>query len=198
MIHKTSSSEAAAAPSPGEYAVLSRATFDPRLRRYWFWQTAFVLILTVVGLAFLPFWLLGVGQIWTRKLFDSMEAELTERSLHYRKGLFFKVEKTIPLEQIQDLTIHEGPLLKALGICSLAVETAGQNTAGGGVARLTGIAGARNFRNAVLGRRDALKAGTFSTRAMEADGAPTVEVGQLSRVEDLLTEIRDLLAQHGR
>ncbi len=182
------------ATAAGEYAALSGATFDSRLRWYWFWQVALILILTGVGVLALPFWLFGIGQVWTRKLFESMQAELTEKSLNYRKGVFFKVEKTIPLEQIQDLTIHEGPLLKALGICSLAVETAGQNTAGGGVARLTGIAGAREFRNSVLASRDAVKAGGW-TAASRADASATATDDEMSRVVDLLTEIRDLLAK---
>lgn len=174
----------------GGYQVLSKATFDPRLRRYWFWQAALLMIVTFVGIVVLPFWLLGLGQIWTRKLFNTLESELTEKSLNYRKGLFFRVEKTIPLEQIQDLTIHEGPLLKALGICSLAVETAGQNTAGGGMARLTGIQDARVFRNEVLARRDALKQGMVISPQRQLDSSG--DQGQ--QVVSLLTEIRDQLA----
>lgn len=141
-----------------ESRVLERAEFDPKLRAYWFWNAVFVLVVSVVGLLALPFWLLGFGQWWTRRQFRAMEAELCERSLNYRKGVLFKVEKTIPLEQIQDLTLREGPLLKVLGLCSLSIETAGQSATSGSDARLTGVRDARAFRDAVLARRDHLRA----------------------------------------
>lgn len=187
-----SDNPSSSASGGADYAVLKTASFDRKLRLYWLFQAAFIMLVSVVGIVLLPFWLLGIGQVWTRRLFESMEAELTERSLNYRKGLFFKVEKTIPLEQIQDLTIHEGPFLKALGICSLAVETAGQNTAGGGMARLTGIKDARDFRNAVLARRDVLKAGGSS--AHDSVSGAAAASGDLGKVVELLTEIRDQVA----
>ena len=147
--------------------VLERAEFDPKLRTYWFWNAVFVLVASIVGIVVLPFWILGFGQWWTRRQFRAMEAELCERSLNYRKGVLFKVEKTIPLEQIQDLTLREGPLLKALGLCSLSIETAGQSATSGSDARLTGVRDARTFRDAALARRDLLR-GKSSSAAHEA------------------------------
>jgi len=44
--------------------------------------------------------------------------------LEFKKGIFFRVEKTIPLENIQDLTFNEDPLLRYLDLRVLKIETA--------------------------------------------------------------------------
>ena len=171
----------------GEGRVLERAEFDPKLRTYWFWNAALVLLVSIVGIVVLPFWLLGFGQWWTRRQFRAMEAELCERSLAYRRGVLFKVEKTIPLEQIQDLTLREGPLLKALGLCSLSIETAGQSATSGSDARLTGVRDARVFRDAVLTRRDVV-------RGNRTESAPAGGGGEGGGTEEILRAIQADLA----
>lgn len=174
----------------GGDVVLERAEFDPKLRTYWFWNAVFVMVATVIGILVVPFWLLGFGQWWTRRQFRAMEAELCERSLSYRRGVLFKVEKTIPLEQIQDLTLREGPLLKALGLCSLSIETAGQSATSGSDARLTGVRDARAFRDAALARRDVLRGKRDShsapQRPMQADDV----AGLLQAIQADLAAIR--------
>lgn len=171
----------------GRGRILEKAEFDPKLRTYWFWNAVFVLVASLVGIVVLPVWLLGFGQWWTRRQFRAMEAELCERSLNYRKGVLFKVEKTIPLEQIQDLTLREGPLLKALGLCSLSIETAGQSATSGSDARLTGVRDARAFRDAVLARRDVLRG-----KAPESSASSTRRGG--GEVEGILRAIQADLA----
>lgn len=186
---------ASGAVRSGDEVILEKAEFDPKLRTYWFWNAAFVMVASVIGIVVLPFWILGFGQWWTRRQFRAMEAELCERSMSYRRGVLFKVEKTIPLEQIQDLTLREGPLLKALGLCSLSIETAGQSATSGSDARLTGVRDARAFRDAVLSRRDLVR-GKAESRSSSPDPMQAGDVeGVLRAIQSDLAAIRKRLEQ---
>lgn len=172
---------------------LARARFDEKLKVYWFVQVVLVMLATVAGIVTIPFWLLGWGQWYTRRAFEALQCVLTDRSLVVRRGILFKVEKTIPLDKIQDLSLREGPLLKAFGLMSVKVETAGQSAAqGGSEANLLGIVDARQFRDRVLEQRD----------RVSGSGSPRVEAGTAADEKtQLLREIRDAvvtLAQHSR
>lgn len=63
---------------------------------------------------------------------------ITDRSLRIREGLAEVKEKTMSFANIQNLSIHQGPLQRILGIQDLQVRTAG----GGG-----GLAGAEGSEN---------------------------------------------------
>lgn len=162
----------------GNEKVLLEAEFDPRLQAYWTITALIVGLFTCVGMLWVPFQIMI-----NRRRFESLSCELTERSLHIRKGFIFKVEKTIPLDKIQDLSLHEGPLLRYLGLCSLHVETAGQGTAQGqSDAALSGVVNATEFRNAVIERRDLVTGMAPTAAPVAAPGAGR---------DDVLDEIRD-------
>ena len=67
------------------------------------------------------------------------------------------VEKTIPLENIQDVTFIEGPILRYFHLSTLKFETAGSGAGQANDMHLTGIIDAHDFRNRILDARDALK-----------------------------------------
>lgn len=160
--------------------ILLQASFDPKLRVYWFWSGVWILAVSVIGILILPFWFLGLGQLICARRFVYQRAALTSRTLHIQSGYWFKIEKHVPLDKIQDISLREGPLLRALGLASLSVETAGQSQDGGSDASLSGLMDAVAFRDAVLAQRDRL-----------AGAVPSAE----KRPEELeiLLEIRDLL-----
>ncbi len=135
--------------------IVMEAEFHPVIKTYLFIYVIFFLVATVFGILLIPFWLLGLGTFATKKYYDNLKCLLTERTLEFRKGYLFRVEKTIPLDKIQDLTLREGPLLRMFGICILSIETAGQaNPQGTSDAKLIGIRKAREFREKVLEQRD--------------------------------------------
>lgn len=170
--------------------LLFAAQFDTKLRRYWFLQILLVLVVTVAGIAIVPFWILGWGQWYVRRTFDALHCELHERTLVVKRGIVFKVEKTIPLYKIQDLTVREGPLLRWLGLRSLKIETAGQGTPGTAEADLVGIIDPLEFRDKVLRQKD-VRVGEVRVPQ------PTADLERPDAVR-LLTEIRDLLKETGR
>ena len=99
-----------------------------------------------------------LSTVYTILYFQTLECYLTSRVLVYRRGLFVKIEKTIPLTRIQDLGMVQGPLMRAFGIHKLKIETAGQSTPGGaGEAALIGVVDAPAFRDLVRRLRNLLE-----------------------------------------
>lgn len=171
--------------------VLIEARFNPLIRSYLLLSTALVLCLTVIGIPLAVLWLLGLGQWWTRRYFAALHCELDEDALRFRKGIVFQVEKTIPLENIQDVTFIEGPLLRRFELSTLKFETAGSSGAqtGSSDMQLTGIIGAAEFRQEILRRRNLLRRGERPAAAPLA-GA---EAELLKRISGQLDELLALL-----
>lgn len=95
----------------------------------------------------------------------------------------FKVEKTIPLENIQDLTFIENPILKILQLKILKIETASQSHPMKSDMQLVGIIETNAFKEAVLDQREKL------TNRKSAD----VSKGETSEIVSLLKDIKKLL-----
>jgi membrane protein YdbS with pleckstrin-like domain len=164
-----------------------KATFNRAVKTYIVWVGAIILFITLAGIPLAILWLLGPGWIIARRYYNSLECELTDSKLKFKKGVLVNVEKTIPLENIQDLTYIEGPILRAFKLSILKVETAGNSGSSSADMRLIGINEAQEFRNKVLEQRDLLKAvhhPSFSENS-------STEV--LSEIRDAVLEIRDLL-----
>ena len=120
----------------------------------------------------------------SRRFYDNLECQLTHRHLEFKKGVLFKVEKTIPLENIQDLTFIENPLLKYLDLRILKIETAGQSNPKGSDMKLIGIVDSANFKQQVLKQREVIQSNSRqSTQSMSSNEKTNI----------LLEEIRDLL-----
>jgi membrane protein YdbS with pleckstrin-like domain len=127
--------------------------FDPRLKTYTMVGVSALLAITIFGIILIPFWLI-FGKIYVNRHYDSLFCELTTRALHFKKGIWFQTERTVPLDKIQDLTFKEGPILRYFGLSYLKIETAGQSVQGAADMSLTGIIDARKFREMVLDQRD--------------------------------------------
>ena len=166
--------------------VLAKAVFDPKVKIYWYTQGIFlhaVLVMAVVGAFTLPLWIV-FGWFIVNKQYENIHATLHPGNVHLKSGVFYRSEKTIPLEKIVDLSLHTGPLLNAFGLASVQVETAGSSAQAGADMVLHGLSNATEFRDAVLAQRDLVSAG--GGPAPKAAGPSTVEV---------LIEIRDSLAR---
>ena len=132
---------------------LYEAKFEPRIKTYVHATTIITLAITVVGIILIPIWLI-FGTFYLNRYFDSLFCELTTRALHFKKGVLFTTERTVPLDKIQDLTFKEGPLLRYFGLSSLMIETAGSSAGNMADMKLTGIIDAAKFRKMVLEQRD--------------------------------------------
>lgn len=173
--------------SQSELTLPLKVSFNPIIRTYLLLYIAFFMAITVIGILLLPLWFLGVGQWWSRHYFHNLECELSERSLRFKKGILVQVEKTIPLENIQDVTFVEGPLLRYFNLCILKFETAGQSPNQAHDMELIGIIDAQNFRTHIIEQRQKLIAARNNQHPVETDQT------LLSEIRDSLRDIRQLL-----
>ncbi|MEM9751832.1 MAG: PH domain-containing protein [Planctomycetota bacterium] len=161
------------------------ATFSPKVQAYWMLSGTIVcafMCLGLIGFVALPLWLV-FGSIFTTKYRNSLSCELTDRSLKFGKGIWTRVEKTVPLEKITDLGMVQGPIMRKFCLHTLSVETAGQSSPNGGsLLRLTGIEDTIDFREAVLEQRDRL--------ALEGLGSDTKRAS-VNRNEDVSSSLND-------
>lgn len=162
------------------------AKFNPRLKTYIYASGIALCIITMVGILALPFWLI-FGKMYIDKYFENLFCELTTRSLHFKKGVLFTTERTIPLDKIQDLTFREGPILRYFGLASLKVETAGQSAANTADMTLLGIMDSANFRMSVMDQRDEVT--NLGGRATSSTDSNTKDLD----VAQILSEIHQTL-----
>jgi putative membrane protein len=169
-----------------------RAAFNPLIRPYLVVTIGFTMIITIIGIPLAVVWFLGAGSWWARHYFDKLDCELTDQSIRFRKGILVQVEKTIPLENIQDVTFIEGPILKHFNLSTLKFETAGGGQGMSANMELTGIIDAQTFRNEILAARDRLK---HRAAPQSAKSESDDVVAVLLRIESRLDEIADRLAK---
>ena len=129
------------------------AQFEPRIKTYIHASVILTMAITIFGIVLIPVWLIA-GSYYLNRYFDNLYCELTTRALHFKKGVLFTTERTVPLDKIQDLTFKEGPLLRYFGLSSLMIETAGNSAARMADMKLIGIIDAPEFRQMVLEQRD--------------------------------------------
>jgi putative membrane protein len=169
--------------------ILQEVQFDPKVKLYWYLQGVWLhlmLVFAFVGVFTLPIWIV-VGWFVAAKRYEHLEATLTETSIHLKQGYITKVEKTIPLEKIQDVGMRTGPLLNLFGIASIQIETAGSSAPGSDMV-LAGVVDPANFRNAVLSQR-----GKVSGVGPAAASGDPDSLGVLTDIRDSLQRIEGLL-----
>ncbi len=169
-----------------------RTRFNPLIRPYLVLSVGFSLLVTIIGIPLAILWFLGIGQWWARHYFDKLECELTPRALRYRKGILVTVEKTIPLENIQDVTFIEGPLLKRFNLSILKFETAGNSAGQANDMKLIGIIDAHDFRARILAARDEMTR-VNSTGVATGGQSETAQLEALRAIDGTLKEILALL-----
>ena len=120
-------------------------------------------------------------KIFLTHIIASWECVLTSRSLNVKKGVFVKIEKTVPLEKITDLQMVQGPIMRHFNLHRISVETAGQSGPGSLIS-LIGIKDTEAFRKDVLEQRDRMG------KTLDGNTAPAS-----SSSDAVLLEIRDSL-----
>src|SRR6185369_9823789 len=168
-----------------ENMVIREASFDPKVKTYIFIVVIFYLFISFIGWIVIPFWLCGLGQWLSNKFFHTLKCTLTSKQLKFSKGLILHIEKTIPLENIQDLSFIGGPILRWFGLTMIKVETAG---GGGGqhsnMMSMIGINDAEEFKMMILNQREKIIKEKNQGHSVSA-------VSNNNLNEKLLTEIKN-------
>jgi len=171
-----------------EPKIIQQATFNERIRKYIFWVIAFYLLVSVAGIPLILIWVAGLGQSISKRYYEKLQCRLTDTHLEFKKGVMFRVEKTIPLENIQDLTFLDNPFLRWFDLRILKIETAGSSNPQGSDMKLIGIIDTPEFKEKVLEHRSIIRNKNLSQVSGQSGSNSEEIVG-------LLKEIRDLLAK---
>jgi membrane protein YdbS with pleckstrin-like domain len=173
--------------------ILKKASFNPKLKTYIFLVVLFYMIVSVIGIVLVPFWIFGLGQWLSSKFYNTLKCELSDKNLYFSKGIILHIEKTIPLENIQDLSFFGGPILRAFGLTFIKVETAG----GGGASHsnmmsIPGVDDAEEFKNMILSQREKV---IKQKSTGSVDHVNTNDSEILKEIKNELVEIKNLLAK---
>ena len=163
-------------------------------------EPAALLIMPPMALLFL--FIVGCVYVNVRIDYDMRYYIVTDRSLRIRQGAFIIKEMTLTHANVQNLNIVQGPLQRAFGIKSLAVDTAGGGGAQAGAHgsghsfQMAGIENAVEVRDLVLGY---LKQAGMGTGLGDPDddsgrsslqGLSTAGLAALREVRDEATALR--------
>ncbi|MBN8693219.1 MAG: PH domain-containing protein [Bacteroidetes bacterium] len=178
-----------------ENYIIRQATFNPKVKTYIFIVVMFYLIVSFIGLVVLPFWIFGLGQWLSNKFFNTLKCELGNKHLKFSKGFILHIEKTIPLENIQDLSFIGGPILRSFGLTMIKVETAG----GGGAHQsnmmsMIGIENAEEFKNLILSQREKVIKEKTSGNTTTVNTSSASSDSILIDIKNELTQIKQILA----
>jgi len=170
-----------------EERIIREASFDPKVKTYWLLQTSGIAAATFLLIPLIPVWWF-LAKPFAERFLRSLSCVLTDRSLKMKKGVFVRIEKTVPMDKITDVGLVQGPVMRWLGLEAISVETAGQSMASS--ISMLGIRDTRAFRDAVLRQRDAY---LEANRAPLLSSAPTEHRPPSETDAALLRDIRNSL-----
>lgn len=173
--------------------IIRKAVFSNKVKTYIFLIVLFYLVVSVVGILIVPFWVFGLGQWLSGLFFKTLKCELSSKNLYFSKGIILHIEKTIPLENIQDVSFFGGPILRALGLTFIKVETAGSGGSHhSNMMSIPGIENAEEFKNLILLQREKV----IKEKHTHLSGASNNTESQiLVDIRNELVEIKNLLAK---
>lgn len=172
--------------------ILLSAKFNPKVKQYWLVSWLLVSTLTLIGI---PLLLISVPLFlfFSGRMLKAMSAKLTDRKLVVKRGILFKVEKSIPLEKITDVAMSQGPLMRLFNLHRLSFETAGQSGPGALVS-LIGIVDASEFREAILAQKDVMSVSATNDTMAAIDSQSGLEqlTDSVKRIELLLEQLVEM------
>ena len=176
-----------------EEIILNKATFNPKVKTYIFLVILFYLAITFIGWVLIPFWIFGLGQWLSEKYFHTLMCELSNKNLRFSKGMIVQIEKTIPLENIQDLSFIGGPILRYFGLTLIKVETAG----GGGphnqnMMSMIGINDAENFKKEILNQREKIMIEKRGVNIISNEPKQTQTIDNTQLLTDIKNELIEI------
>jgi putative membrane protein len=172
--------------------IIRKAVFSNKVKTYIFIIVLFYLFISVIGILIIPIWVFGLGQWLSGLFFKTLKCELSSKNLYFSKGIILHIEKTIPLENIQDVSFFGGPILRALGLTFIKVETAGSGGSHhSNMMSIPGVEDAEEFKNLILLQREKV----IKEKHQSHTSSNNSESQILTEIKNELVEIKNLLAK---
>ena len=169
-------------PGYADSGQIMAVEFDKKIIIYWWIMANFGLMISFIGIPLMLIWI-PFGWLVHVRQYEHMSGGLTDRSLNMRMGWIFKKQQNIALDKLTDVSISEGPVLKAFGVVKMQFETARAAPF-----ILTGVKNSNQFRDLVLQHRDSLVSNPQKSSPSEDSNNVLVEI------RDLLKEINTNLS----
>ena len=169
-------------PGYADSGQIMAVEFDKKIIIYWWIMANFGLMISFIGIPLMLIWI-PFGWLVHVRQYEHMSGGLTDRSLNMRMGWIFKKQQNIALDKLTDVSISEGPVLKAFGVVKMQFEPAGAAPF-----ILTGVKNSNQIRDLVLQHRDSLVSNPQKSSPSEDSNNVLVEI------RDLLKEINTNLS----
>jgi membrane protein YdbS with pleckstrin-like domain len=129
--------------------------------------------------------------VWVSLYYQSMWYELREDEISWKRGVWFRKTGIVPYSRITNLDIRQGPVMRALHISTLSIQTAGYSGQAVSEIRIEAIVYAEELRELIRAMvRIAGKEGDGTgTAAPRVPGAPSID----REILEELRKIRSLL-----
>jgi hypothetical protein len=145
-------------------------------------------ILGFIAVIFILLW------IWVGMYYDSMSYELRDDEINWKRGVWFRTTGIVPYNRIVNLDLRQGPLMRFLGISTLAIQTAGYSGQAVPEIKIEGIEHAEELRELIRSHvRGSVSHDDGTGSAKPSSTTPVVSVHQQMLAE--LQQIRSLLEQ---
>jgi len=145
-------------------------------------------ILGFIAVIFILLW------IWVGMYYDSMSYELRDDEINWKRGVWFRTTGIVPYNRIVNLDLRQGPLMRFLGISTLAIQTAGYSGQAVPEIKIEGIEHAEELRELIRSHvRGSVSYDDGTGSAKPSSTTPVVSVHQQMLAE--LQQIRSLLEQ---
>ncbi|MDD1684704.1 MAG: PH domain-containing protein [Methanoregula sp.] len=128
---------------------------------------------------------------WVGLYYKSMWYELCEDEVRWKCGVWFRTTGTVPYNRITNIDIRQGPVMRALGISMLAIQTAGYSGQAVPEIRIEGMEHAEELRELIRSLVRQSVTGGDGTGGRPAR-VPPVPVTTDQKILDELVRIRQL------
>jgi len=173
----------------------------------WFIINFLLLLIFVTGFILVPLllsesagtliWALGglavlvvLFIIWTRLYYHSMWYELHDDEMRWKRGVIFRRTGIVPYNRITNIDIRQGPVMRALHISTLSIQTAGYSGKAQSEIRIEAIVQAEELRELI---RTMVRVSSGGDGTGSGPAAPRLAMGQTD-LQQVLEEIRAIRA----
>jgi len=173
----------------------------------WFIINFLLLLIFVTGFILVPLllsesagtliWALGglavlvvLFIIWTRLYYGSMWYELHDDEMRWKRGVIFRRTGIVPYNRITNIDIRQGPVMRALHISTLSIQTAGYSGKAQSEIRIEAIVQAEELRELI---RTMVRVSSGGDGTGSGPAATRLAMGQTG-LEQVLEEMRAIRA----
>nr|WP_320161447.1 PH domain-containing protein [uncultured Methanoregula sp.] len=134
--------------------------------------------------------IIAICLAWVNLYYESMWYELREDEMSWKRGIWFRTTGIVPYNRITNLDIRQGPVMRALGISTLAIQTAGYSGQVAAEIKIEGVENAEELRELIRSMVRQTSQHGDGTGGEKPHPATTDQ-----RILDELTRIRILLEE---